>query len=467
MKKVESTIATLLLLLMIGLLYYLSGIMPIGSGYTAKYLCSQVFIADKQPDTVFQKEIKPTHPMFLLFSFNIDRENKTVTATGFGKWSPKTAVYREGYGCTLAVGKTAQELKNETAAPVQTTLSNPNLEWPLGKQVDDITYSSNANRACLDRTVEDAFRESDGHNPKNTDAVVIVHNGRIVSEKYADHVAPDTPLLGWSMSKSVTNALVGILVKQGKLDIMEKAPVQAWQDPNDPRHDITIDQLLRMSSGLEFEENYAPFTDVTTMLYDQESMADYAASKPLAAEPDTVFNYSSGTANIIADIVKEKTGGTLASHQQFAQQELFQRIMVHSAILEPDASGTFVGSSYMFATARDWARIGLLYLNDGLWYGKRILPEGWVDYSTTPTPQAPQGKYGALIRLNAGEEGSTQNRVFPSLPTDLFYFSGYNEQIVAVIPSEKLIVVRLGVTHDREAWNEESFISDVVSCVNL
>ena len=273
------------------------------------------------------------------------------------------------------------------------------------------------------------------------------------------------PMLGWSMSKSVTSALVGILVNAGKLNIEKPAPVAAWQHQDDPRNKITIDQLLRMSSGLEFEEVYGPFKDATYMLYDSKSMADYAAAKPLESEPDEKWNYSGGSANIIARIVKDAVGGTLVSFNNYARQKLFDRINMYSAIIEPDASGSFVGSSYMFATARDWARIGLLYKSDGVWGDDRILPEGWVKYSTTPTPKAPMGKYGAQIWLNAGEKGKPTNRKYPMLPVDLFYFGGFNDQIVAVIPSRDVVVVRLGVTHDDESWDVEVFILDVLNCI--
>jgi CubicO group peptidase (beta-lactamase class C family) len=292
-----------------------------------------------------------------------------------------------------------------------------------------------------------------------------VYQDKIVAEKYGKQFSPATPMLGWSMSKSVTNALVGILVKAGMLSIEDSALLEAWKDPQDARSKITLDQMLRMSSGLAFEEVYGPFKDATYMLYDNKSMADYAAAKPLETEPDGKWNYSSGSANIIARIVKDRVGGTLVAFNNFARQQLFDRLNMYSAIIEPDASGSFVGSSYMFATPRDWARIGLLYKNDGVRGEDRILPEGWVKYSTTPTPKAPMGEYGAQIWLNAGEKRNPTNRKFPLLPTDLYYFGGFNGQSVTVIPSRDVVAVRLGVTHKKTDWDVEQFIKNVLDSI--
>jgi hypothetical protein len=179
------------------------------------------------------------------------------------------------------------------------------------------------------------------------------------------------------MTKSVTNALVGILVGQGKLSVDEPAPVPEWSGPDDPRGAITLDQMLRMSSGLEFGEIYEdPRSDVCLMLFSVRDAAAYAADKPLETGPGGKWYYSSGTTNIISRIVRDSVGGTQADYFAFPRRALFDRIGMRSAIIEPDPSGTFVGSSYMYATARDWARFGLLYLQDGVWEGERILPEG-------------------------------------------------------------------------------------------
>ncbi len=446
-------------------IYFLNAAMPAGTGYSAKYVCSQVFLANRDPVIVFENDVKPTHPLFSIIKCDVDRKNKTVTSKGFGFWSPLTAVYREECGCTLAIDTSREELLNQAKGIMPRKKGNSDPVWPIGESVEFSEIPAEVNRKKLADVIEAAFQESKTETLKNTQAVVIVYQDKLIAEKYENQFTASTPILGWSMSKSVTNALVGILVKEKGLDIMKPAPVASWRGAEDPRGKITIDHLLRMSSGLEFEEVYAPFKDATHMLYESKSMADYAESKPLQAEPDKKWYYSSGTANIIARIIQDSVGGTLSDTITFTRERLFNRIGMHSAIIEPDASGSLVGSSYMYATARDWARFGVFIKNDGVWNGERILPEGWVKYSTTPTPMAPMGEYGAQFWLNAGEKGNPGNRKFPSLPTDTIFLHGYNYQIVAIIPSRDLIIVRMGVTQDKTHWDEEGFIRQVLESI--
>jgi len=256
---------------------------------------------------------------------------------------------------------------------------------------------------------------------------------------------------------------VGVLVKKGVLDIHKPAPVAEWQNESDPRRKITLDHLLRMSSGLQFEEVYDPLYDATNMLYGSYDYAAYAAAKPLEAAPDEKWYYSSGTANIVSRIVRESVPQPYSEVMTFARRELFNKIGMTSIVMEKDPSGTFVGSSYAQATARDWARFGLLYLQDGLFNDERILPEGWVAYSTTPTPKAPKGQYGAHFWLNGGVGSEPARRPWPNLPGDVFFAKGFQEQSITVIPSRKVVIVRLGLTVDRSAWNLGAFVEDVLS----
>jgi CubicO group peptidase (beta-lactamase class C family) len=445
--------------------YFLNAAMPTATGYTAKYICSQVFLAQRDPALVFENDIKPTHPLFAAVKTKIDREKKTVTSKGFGFWSPMTAVYREGCGCTLAVDSSREALIEQARGILPQKKSNPYLSWPDGEAVYDNAIPAEVDRNQLSQVIDAAFREPGPDSQRNTQAVVVVYKDRIIAERYAKQFSPQTPMLGWSMSKSVTNALTGLLVKDNKLDIKKPIPVAAWQAAGDPRDSISLDQMLRMSSGLAFEETYAPFKDAVIMLYLSNSMAAYAAAKPLKTEPDKQWYYSSGTANIIARVLRDTIGGSLADVTNFARTRLFDPVGMYSAIIEPDASGSLVGSSYMFATPRDWARFGVLIKNDGIWKGERILPDGWVRYSTTPTPMAPMGEYGAHFWLNAGKKDDPAVRMFPSLPTDMVYLSGFNSQITAIIPSRDVVVVRLGVTHNKSDWDVETFIRQVLDCI--
>ncbi len=446
--------------------YFLNDALVIGTGYSAKYICSQVFLADRNPDLVFENDIKPTHPLFQPIRSSVDYENKTVTSKAFGFWKPMTAVYREGCGCTLAIDTTREELLEQTRNISLFKFQRSSAEWPNGSSVKFDNLPEQVDKEKIKKVVEDAFIEPGPDTKRNTQAVVVVLGNQVVAEKYASGFDKDTPLLGWSMAKSVTNTLVGILVKDQVLDINTPVQVDAWKSPDDPRSKITLDMMLRMSTGLEFEEIYAPFKDATYMLYANKSMADFAAAKPLISDLDTQWNYSGGTTNIIAKIITKKVGGDLASFYKFSRERLLNKIKAFSAVIEPDASGAFVGSSYMFATARDWARFGLLLKNDGIWGDERILPKGWVSYSTQPTPEAPMGQYGAHFWLNAGDSDNPKNRKFPSLPDDLYYCGGFNGQIVAVIPSRDLVVVRLGVTHD-DSWDHEIFIKQVLDSIKI
>jgi CubicO group peptidase (beta-lactamase class C family) len=241
--------------------------------------------------------------------------------------------------------------------------------------------------------------------------------------------------------------------------------VAEWRSEGDPRSRITLDQLLKMSSGLEFDEDYSEFGDATEMLYRSYDFAAYAAGKPLAAEPGELWNYSSGTANILARIVRQAAGSLYENYYGFLRHDFFDRIGMSSAVIEPDPSGTFVGSSYAFATPRDWARFGLLYLQEGVWNGQRILPPGWVAYTTAPAPAAPRGQYGALFWLNAGSASDPTDREWPEVPPDAFYASGHHSQSVVVIPSRKLVLVRFGFTLDPQAWDHERFIVSVLGAL--
>ena len=264
------------------------------------------------------------------------------------------------------------------------------------------------------------------------------------------------------MTKSVNNALVGILVKQGKLATDRPLAAPEWRRPGDPRAAIRLDDLMRMSSGLKFDENYSgAASDVAKDLFLAEDAGAYAASLPLEKPIGTHWAYSSGTTNIISRAVRLAIGNDPA-YRLFPRRALFEPLGMQTAVLEPDPSGTFVGSSYMYASARDWARFGLLYLHDGVWNGKRILPEGWVKYSTTRSPADPSGAYGAQVWINAGD--SSGKRPHPNLPADAFFFLGHDQQNVVIIPSRDLVVVRLGYTPGRD-WDLDAFVVHVLDAL--
>ncbi len=446
-------------------IYYLWQNGPIGTGYTAKMLCSSVFVSMRDPEAVLSEDLVIARENFI--DAEVDYEGKSVTAEIPGLFKFKRrAVYREGLGCTLVIDTTEEQLRKQAMVDLTRLLPDQkDLPWPMGDLTPTTELPPQIDVQRLNYALGEAFSEPDPERLRRTRAVVVVYDGRIIAERYAPGFSQETALIGWSMTKSVTSALTGILVGQGKLSIEGRASVPEWSGPGDPRGAITLDQLLRMSSGLEFEEEYEskPHSDCNVMLFASHDAAAYAADKPLEAEPDSKWAYSSGTTNIISRIIRHAVGGTDADYFAFPRRELFDKIGMRSAIIEPDPSGTFLGSSNMYATARDWARFGLLYLNDGVWEGERILPEGWVDYTRTPTPQAPPDRpYGAQFWLNTGEK----ERWMPRLPADLYSARGYEGQFVTIIPSRKMVVVRLGFTVDHgENWDHKSFIANLLKAV--
>jgi CubicO group peptidase (beta-lactamase class C family) len=258
-------------------------------------------------------------------------------------------------------------------------------------------------------------------------------------------VTADTPLLSWSMAKSVLHAVIGLIVGEGRLDLDAPAGVPEWADPGDPRHAITLRQLLAMLDGLDYNEDYTDekASDVIEMLYGsgQGDVAHFAADRPLAADPGTRFNYSSGTSNIVSGIVA-RTVGPGEAYAKFLHGRLFSTIGMRSADPEFDEAGTWVASSSLYATARDYARFGLLYLRDGRWDGVRVLPEGWVDYGRTMVTADPDDgtPYGAHWWGIPGDTLDYLN------PLGTFRASGYEGQTITICPALDLIVVRLGKT---------------------
>jgi len=281
----------------------------------------------------------------------------------------------------------------------------------------------------------------------------------VIAERYAPGFSERTPLPGWSMTKSVTGVLIGVLVRAGKLSPEQKGLLPQWSAPGDARGEITLDQLLRMTSGLRFSENYGdPDADVAQMLFVRADGAAFAIDKPLEFPPGAHWRYSSGTSNILSRVVRLAVGGSTKDYLEFPRRALFGRVGMESAVIETDAAGNFIGSSYMYASARDWARFGQLLLQDGVWDGERILPAGWVGYMARLTPQSTRQDFGAHLWLKIPPPFDDPTKTLPPLPADVFHAVGYEGQFVSVIPSRRLVVVRLGLSRRDHAWNHHAFL---------
>jgi CubicO group peptidase (beta-lactamase class C family) len=317
---------------------------------------------------------------------------------------------------------------------------------------------------ALDR----AFAEPDQPPFRHTKAVVVLKDGRVVAERYAPGYSIDTPILGYSATKSVVSALIGILVRQGKLDVNEPAPVAMWQNPGDPRHVITVDHLLRHTSGLAMGSSLnaslaSALAPVNRMKYIERDMAGFAESADLETAPGSAWNYHDGNYVILSRLIRDAAGGHAADVLRFARRELFEPLGMRSVTLEFDPTGTPEGSSQMLASARDWARFGLLYLNDGVVGGRRILPEGWAGYSASLTPGAWVGM-GAGFWTNLGDSKGSRFRTSLGMPGDAFYASGTFGQYVIIVPSERLVVVRLGTSGNRyDIEGVSRLVADVIA----
>ncbi len=444
-----------MLLLIAG--YFARQVILVGNGYVAKTVCSGVFVSGRKTQAVLDAEIRLNDPGILrLVSADVDRSRRTVHSA-FRGLGERVAVYRDGLGCTLALGIGAEELALRGLPANVAALPATGTRWPNPAARAPGGGPSGLDPAAGATALDEAFAELGPVPTRRTRAVVVVQDGRLVAERYGSGLGPESALPGWSMTKSVVNALAGVLVREGKLALDTPVRAPEWSAADDPRRALTLRQLLHMSSGLAFTETYGnPLGDVVWMLFGTGDAAGFAARKPLAGPPGQRWSYSSGTTNIIARALRGAVGGAEADYQLFPRRALFEPLGMTSAVIEPDAAGTFVGSSLMFATARDWARFGLLFLQDGMWEGKRILPEGWVAFSVTPAPAAPDGVYGAhfWLRLGPGYAPSGEQ----GLPPDVFHAIGHEGQILTVVPSRRLVVVRLGLSVGRGAWDHAEFL---------
>lgn len=426
----------------------------VGSGYAAKIVCSNVFIAGRDANQVLADDVQaPGHPLLRLMSVSVDQSAGTVRAGLFGVFGRGLAVAHDGAGCSNVPDGdiTAAALGAVPAAPA----ANAEALWPEGEKVD---ASQNPAIAAV---LDDAALAGPGMR-----AIVVVQNGRIVGERYGEGFAASTPLLGWSMTKTVTAAIIGTLVGDGKMSVDKTALFEPWKA--DGRAAISLADLMAMSSGLEFNEDYGDVTDVTRMLYLEPDMAGFAAAKPLAADVGKKFSYSSGTTLLLSRLWQDAVSDP-AKALAWPREKLFGPLGMTSAVLEADARGTFAGSSYLYASAHDWARFGQFLLQDGVWNGARILPEGYVAWMREKAPAAPIGEYGRGQLWLQGPEGGTPEGEDPDvgfdLPDDTFWMQGHDGQTVAMVPSANVVVVRLGLTPSKLRYKPQAMLSALVAAL--
>ncbi len=442
MKKILLLLLVIILIAFGVLAKYLIDRSTIFTGFAAKNVASGIFVAGRTQESIEALDIN-FFPVNLANTV-VDKEKKIVTSDFFG-FGKQTVVYREGLGCTLIGDKTIAEVKNQKCEIATQKSPYKNEYWPMG-DVDYDTTLSFVNEAKLNAAMQSALKEG------NTRSVLVAYDTLVKWEAYSDGFDENTPILGWSMSKSITSAMLGVLARQGKINIDNKSILKEWK--NDDRKKISIRNLLNMTSGLHWVEDYGDISEATIMLYSSTDIAKYAISMPAEYKPDSIWYYSSGTSNILSEIIKRKLSG-LDEYWAFPQKEIFHKIGMYNTIIEPDAVGTFIGSSYTYAPTRDWARFGLLYLNNGIWKGDTIINPNWVNFTRQEAPHS-NGKYGAQFWLNkSGHE-------LPDAPKDIYYADGYQGQRVYIIPSKKLVIVRFGISKHGE-FNYNKFVTSILS----
>ena len=402
---------------------YIAAAPGVGTGIGAKLLCSSKYVSGFSEEQALE-DLVQFSPILNYLNVEFDDNNRRVRTSLFGIRSA-TASYVPGIGCAIDyAGFDQRQAFQARELPVLTS------HWPHGTRVETINDDI---QSLLDDIVM-----RDNNNNLDTRALLVVHNGRVVAQSYAGGARADTPLLGWSMAKSMTAIMLGNLELRSLLDVNDTPGFLEWAE--DSRVDIRIEDLLTMTDGLAFTERYNPGDDATAMLFTEPAASAYVLRQRQLHAPGSHFNYSSGTANLLSRIFFDRTGGSLQSAWNDYVANVVVPMSLQHTVFEADASGVFKGSSYLYASAQDWARMGQLMLDEGVINGRRIVSRDWVRRSTSPNQSDNGVAYGYQWWLNAG----AARLRWPDLPEDAYAAQGNREQILMVVPSANAVLVRLG-----------------------
>lgn len=422
--------------------------LPVAAGLVARSLCTAIFVQGRDEAEIRRYETGPDLDDRLnLMKARIDREKGEVSAGPLGL-AAMTAGHTPGLGCAV-------NRPGEGAGKPAAIAPDPR-PWPAGDAVEPAATPAIPDPAALDSAVADAFRPGTfgppGKDPV-TRSVVIIHNGRLLRSVHARGFTAMTPQYSASMAKTVSAALVGILVAQGKMAPADSALLPEWtKTPGDPRAAITVDHLLNMESGLDFNEDYGAGGHPAQMLYAENSASLFAAARPKRETPGTRWYYSSGDTNILMRVARLKSGLPAAEWNRFPQTALFTPMNLRTALFEQDAAGDFIGSTFVFMGAHDWARFGLLLADGGLYQGQQIVPADWVARMSTPTALS-AGRYSTQTWFRGGVGGQKARTM---------ELAGFGGQFVTIIPETRTIIVRLGFQPNRDAWDHARFLARVL-----
>ncbi len=447
-KKLRRLFWLIPLLLVLAIFGFVWPRLPIITAFAAKGMCSSVFLADKAPERIRAEDLS-FFPISLAKTV-IDREEKSVTATVFGL-AKRKALFREGHGAVIVLDTPEEELlQSQFSIPVP-DYSQDTIPWPKGDLLPD-TLPSGVNYDRLNVLIDTCFDQPGSKPLKKTLGIAVVYDDALIAEQYLEGYNFNTMFHGWSMTKSVTGAMAGMLVEEGTIKLEDPAGMPEWE--HDDRNDITLKHVLQMCTGLDWYENYFTISDATVMLMQSEDMLASVTDNELEYPPGTHWNYSSGDANLLSGIIRNAIGNDEAYHTFLYERLFYPAGMLHTKV-ETDATGLFVASSYSYGSVRDWARFGLLFLNNGVMAGDTLLSKAWIDFMRTPA--APSGgKYAGTFWL---EEPLPENEL-KDAPGDIFFADGFLGQRVYVILSKKLLAVRMDYGMNNFSMND--FLREVI-----
>ena len=412
----------------IGAHHLCSGLWVVGSVY--KRTAEEVLAQDIAPFKDFSWDSS--------FKYSVDTTRRAVSVSG-PNFPARTAVYNDDQGCAI-LPRGDQRIHFKPVHVPRNLPPSSTQAWPMGDKDAVSPTPPGVDGSAVSAALDWAMAQSE----HRTRAIVVVYRGKIIGERYRPGWTKDTPQASWSEGKSITAALVGILVREGQLHVDDAAPVKEWQASGDPRHEIRVRDLLHMSSGLDFKnlglqgpESYTRENKHMRVYFDGLNVFEHAVNQPLEVPPNTRWRYQNSDPLTLGRIVRQIVEARGEEYLTFPQRELFDRIGARHFVLETDAWGNFVMTGFDYGSARDWARFGLLHLRDGMWDGTRILPEGWVQFVSTPAPADKSRGYGGLFWLNRAA-------AWKGVPDDAFMASGHMGQFTMVIPSRDMVVVRMG-----------------------
>ena len=447
------------------LLYF--GIPRNAAGMAAKGICSAAFVAGRALPQLMADDVLPASPVLGLISISVDEPSRSVTARFAGLFA-RTAVLLPQRGCVLDVAPSSASVARIEHAPMKS-----DEPWPRGEATVPVAqWGPGVDAAALQKVLDQAFVGAGDPNAANARGVAIVHKGRLLALRGAPGFAPGTPLHGWSMSKTVTGMLLHKLAADTHLPLdspvvdafptaREPAWLATWR--SDGRRSIKVSDLLYMRDGLASTEDYQPWGSVPQMRWGHSDVAAFAAVSATEAAPGTRWRYLSATANLASAVARGRFAND-AAYWAYPAKALFEPIGARSAVLETDGDGNWVGSSYVWASAGDWARLGQLMLSDGRWGEAQVLPPGWLQRAATPSTAQGEGPgYGAMS-WRIGDPVAGQCKGY-GLPPDTLSMGGHWGQIVSMVPSRQAVIVRLGWTFQRKQFDACAFVAQVLQAL--